>query len=252
MGNYKKILSSFKIQDSLNPKIWYRPKNNNIEKMFPKVRKKLLEISNEFSNYLYEDLIVSDIVMTGSLANYNWSDFSDVDLHLLIDFTQFDESQVELFKEMFKLKKTLFNSRHDIKIYNFEVELYAQDDKEVHYSTGMYSVLFDEWLFYPIKDKVEIDKDTLLSKVNNWTETIDTTIETAENKKDLEEALVLVDKIKEKLKTYRAIGLDEKGEFSYENLVFKFLRRNGYIQKLFDFEDEIVDKSLSLSDYKNN
>lgn len=253
MGNYKKILSSFKLQENLNPKIWYTPKDeNSIERMIPKVRNKLLEIANEFANYLHEDLIVSDVVMTGSLANYNWSEFSDVDLHLLIDFEQFNEDQTDIFKEMFKLKKTLFNSRHNIKIYNFEVELYAQDEKEVHYSTGMYSVLFNEWIFYPKKDKVEIDKDTLLHKVNSWTDSIDSTIESAENKKDLEDSMKLIQKLKEKLKTYRAIGLEKKGEFSYENLVFKFLRRNGYIQKLFDFEDEVIDKSLSLSDYKNN
>lgn len=253
MGNYKKILSSFKLQENLNPKIWYLAKGEkSIEHMIPKVRKKLLDITNEFSNYLHEDLIVSDVVMTGSLANYNWSEFSDVDLHLIIDFSQFDDKQVEIFKELFKLKKTLFNSRHDIRIYNFEVELYAQDEKEIHYSTGMYSVLFDEWIFYPKKDRVEIDKDTLLDKVNSWTESIDNTIESAENKKELEDAMKLVEKLKEKLKVYRAIGLEDKGEFSYENLVFKFLRRNGYIQKLFDFEDEIIDKSLSLTDYKNN
>lgn len=251
MGNYKKILSSFKLHENLNSKIWYFPKrNSSVAHMIPKVREKLLEIANEFANYLHEDLIVSDVVMTGSLANYNWSEYSDVDLHLIIDFQQFAEDQVEIFKELFKLKKTLFNSRHDIKIYSFEVELYAQDEREVHYSTGMYSVLENEWIFYPKKDKIEIDKDILLDKVNSWTDSIDTTIESAESKEDLKDAMTLIEKLKERLKTYRAIGLEDKGEFSYENLVFKFLRRNGYIQKLFDFEDEVIDRNLSLTDYK--
>ncbi len=48
------------------------------------------------------------------------------------------------------------------------------------------------------------------------------------------------------LKEYRNNGLEREGEYSYENLVFKFLRRNGYIQKLFDFTNELVDKRLSL------
>ena len=40
--------------------------------------------------------------------------------------------------------------------------------------------------------------------------------------------------------------LKKEGEFSYENLVFKFLRRNGYISKLEDFKNKITDKKLSL------
>jgi hypothetical protein len=35
---------------------------------------------------------------------------------------------------------------------------------------------------------------------------------------------------------------------SDENLVFKVLRRNEYIQKLFDFQNEYQDKKLSLKE----
>jgi hypothetical protein len=63
---------------------------------------------------------------------------------------------------------------------------------------------------------------------------------------DLDEALEQIEKIKDKLKKYRSAGLEKEGEYSYENLVFKFLRRNGYIQKLFDFTNELMDKRLSL------
>ena len=46
-------------------------------------------------------------------------------------------------------------------------------------------------------------------------------------------------KLKDKLKDYRQSGLSKDGEFSYENLVFKFLRRSGHIEKLFDIAKEI-------------
>ena len=42
--------------------------------------------------------------------------------------------------------------------------------------------------------------------------------------------------------------LEDGGEMSDENLVFKVLRRNGYIQKLFDFQNEYQDKKLSLKE----
>ena len=32
-----------------------------------------------------------------------------------------------------------------------------------------------------------------------------------------------------------------------ENMVFKLLRRNGYIEKLYDLPTEIIDKKLSMS-----
>ena len=53
-------------------------------------------------------------------------------------------------------------------------------------------------------------------------------------------------KLKDKLKDYRQSGLDKDGEFSYENLVFKYLRRSGHIGKLFDEKTKIKDKELSI------
>jgi len=56
----------------------------------------------------------------------------------------------------------------------------------------------------------------------------------------------MIEKIKDRLKDYRSAGLEREGEYSYENLVFKFLRRNGYLSKLEDFKNKITDKKLSL------
>ena len=52
---------------------------------------------------------------------------------------------------------------------------------------------------------------------------------------------------KDKLKKFRSCGLEKGGEFSYENIVFKYLRRSGHIEKLFNLENQILDKELSLS-----
>ena len=184
--------------------------------------------------------------MTGSLANYNWSNYSDVDLHIIVDFTQFPEEQIELFQKLFTLKKILFNTNHDITIKNFEVELYAQDEKEIHTSSGVYSVLYDEWITKPEKINVKVDNTVLMNKVKSWTEKIDEVIEDVKESNDLEKSKEIIDKLKKKLKDYRKEGLSGDGEFSYENLVFKFLRRNGYIEKLYNFEDKLIDKTLSL------
>tara|TARA_B110000503_G_C7173291_1_gene425577 strand:- start:12826 stop:13578 length:753 start_codon:yes stop_codon:yes gene_type:complete len=244
MENYNKILSSFYIQDELNPDIWTNPDDPSKSRMISEVRNALLEISEEFIQFLGIDIFISDITMTGSLSNYNWSEFSDVDLHVMYNFTE-SGSQKELHQELFKLKKTLFNSTHDILVKGYDVELYVQDTEETHFSTGVYSVLYNEWIVEPTPESVTIDEDKLKSKVDQWMDIIDLVIENADDE-DLDTALVMIDSVKDKLKKFRSCGLEREGEYSYENLVFKFLRRNGYIQKLFDFTNELVDNRLSL------
>jgi predicted nucleotidyltransferase len=235
MNNFQKILDSFSVKDTLNQKVWENPTEPNKAVMIPKVRKALMRIAEEFINYLGEDVFVDDIHLTGSLANFNWSEFSDFDLHVIVDFEQYEE-QSDLYKELFNLKKQVFNDKHNIKIFGYDVELYAQDAEEPHYSSGVYSVMNNEWVNKPKKLKVEIDKSVLEKKIKSWTEKIDSAIEEG---KDLE-------KIKTKLKDYRKSGLEKDGELSYENLVFKFLRRSGHIQKMFDTANKETDKELSI------
>jgi len=241
MSNLKSILSSFHLQDELNPKIW-----ESSDKMSSKVRDRLLDIAYEFIEFLGVDVIISDVVMMGSLANYNWSRFSDVDLHLIADFEQFSEKELPLYEELFELKKTLFNDRHNIKIYGYDVELYVQDDVKA-FSSGEYSVLFDEWKKKPKKEKVEIDTELIKNKSEHWMKIIDEVIDNLDDK-SMESGVDSINKIKDKLKKYRTSGLEKGGEMSDENLVFKVLRRNGYIGKLFNFKTEYQDKKLSLKE----
>ena len=64
-------LSSFKIKDTLNPKIFDRE-----QEMHKEVRKRLLMIADDFFETLDIGWVeISDIILTGSLANYNWSRF---------------------------------------------------------------------------------------------------------------------------------------------------------------------------------
>ena len=249
MSNLKTILSSFKSRQILNPKIW--KKIDGQVKMNPEVRKVLLEIANDFVEFLKVDIIVTDIIMTGSLANYNWSNFSDVDLHIVADFNQYSEEQLPLYQELFGLKKTLYNDKHDLTIFGYDVELYVQNEHEAHFSSGVYSVMFDEWANKPKKENVKVDKNLIKSKSEQWMDIIDGVIENASDE-PLEVAKDLIKKYKDKLKKYRTCGLEKEGEYSDENLVFKVLRRNGYIEKLYDFENKLVDKNYSLKESKDS
>lgn len=241
MSKLKKILDSFSIQDTLNPKVWENPDDPKNATMKPKVKKGLLQIAEEFIAYLGDDVFVEDIVLTGSLANFNWSEYSDFDLHVLVDLQQYEEDS-ELYKELFDLKKFIFNERHDIKIFGYDVELYAQDIEEIHTSSGVYSIMNNEWVTVPEKMKFEIDRKVLENKIKCWVDKIEKATETESEDDDVD----VLENLRKKLKEYRKSGLDDKGELSYENLVFKFLRRSGHIQKLFDSSHKALDKKLSI------
>jgi len=241
------IISSFFVKDTLNPEIWDNYDNVEESKMKPEIRNGLLDIANEFIDFLGFDIFVQDITMTGSLSNFNWSDYSDIDLHIIYDFKESGE-QEEIFKDLFNLKRTVFNSQHDITVKGYEVELYVQDMNEPHMSTGVYSVLYNEWMKQPKPEEVIIDTKKIESKSQNWMDIIDNTIEDVEEEIDLDSALLKLDSVKDKIKKFRSGGLEKGGEYSYENLVFKFLRRNGYIQKLFDNKNELIDKTLSIKE----
>lgn len=234
------IINSFGTRDELNPKVW-----DNDDTLNKEVREKLLAVATEFIDFLGVPILVEDIIFTGSLANYNWSKYSDVDLHVVADFNQFSDDLLPLYQELFKVKKTLFNTDHDIKIFGYDVELYVQDSNEAHFSSGVYSVLNDEWDNKPKKENVKIDKNLIRQKSNQWMEIIDTALDAASDV-TADDAREILKKCKSKLKKYRTCGLEKEGEYSDENLVFKVLRRNGYIEKLMNFENDVVDKELSL------
>jgi hypothetical protein len=100
----------------------------------------------------------------------------------------------------------------------------------------------NEWIDVPKKLKFEVDKKVLENKIKCWTDKIDKATETASMDDDVD----VLENLRKKIKEYRKSGLEKEGELSYENLVFKFLRRSGYIQKLFDSTQKAVDKQLSI------
>ncbi len=251
MESDSKIINSFYLQDELNPDIWYLPKEKRMGgpegqrmKLRPEVRQRLLKVAEIFLDYIDIDIYVHDIILIGSLTGYNWSEFSDFDVHILYDFNDAGKNS-ELYKELFHLKKTVFNAKHDISIKGFEVEVFVQDLNEKETSVGSYSVLNDSWIRFPQKEDFKVDKKKIKEKAQQWMDIIDGVLENAEDE-DLNDAIQLVKKYRDKLRKYRTCGLKKEGEYSYENLTFKLLRRNGYISKLEDFKNKITDKKLSL------
>ena len=238
----KNIISSFKVQKELNPDIWLM--DNEGYKMRPEIRDSLLKIVEDYEEFIDIDIDIEDITLTGSLSNFNWSEFSDVDLHILVDFENPSES---IEKKYLDSRRIIWNSLRDVNVKGFESEIYVQDSKEQHFASGMYSVMYNSWVVEPEEKEVVLDPHKILSKSKQWMDMIDQ-IEDNMERTSSNELMQTIDDLRRRLKKYRGAGLADKGEYSYENLTFKFLRRNGYIGKLIGLKNKLIDKSLTLED----
>ncbi len=236
----EKIVSSFKPKESLSNQI-FDISNDKIS-MHADIRKRLLKISDEFIDTLGIEFFIHDIVLTGSLSNYNWSNYSDVDLHIIIDFEE-SKYPIDLLKEFFDAKKNVWNEKHDVKIKGYDVELYVQDINEPHISSGVYSILHNKWVIEPKKESPNIDDSKILQKGEEYAKKIDYLIKKGKSQNILDE----LENLRKKIKSFRQSGLESGGEYSYENLTFKLLRRNGYIEKLLKLKTDITDKKLSIT-----
>ncbi len=233
-------LSGFKINDTLEPNVWTQ--NKRLEVL---VRRKLIDIANQFWESLDLPTVkIEDITFTGSLANYNWSRYSDVDLHILVDFNLLPGDE-EITKAMMNARRAMWNNKHDIEIFGYEVEVYVQDSNEVHHSTGVYSVLNDLWLVEPHRKLFTIDEQNVKLKARHIMKQIDK-IEVQAEAGNYEEVITDVNRLKEKIRKFRKCGLEHGGEYSSENLAFKVLRRNHYLEKLSKLKTQAYDKIMSM------
>ena len=238
-------LSSFNIKKELNPKFW------KDDKLDSRIRIKLLDIADDFIEFLGVDWVKpEDITITGSLANYNWNKkYSDIDLHILIDYSKVDK-RTDFVDNYFYSQKKLWNEEHkDLRIFGFPVEVYVQDVNKEHTSSGVYSLEKNEWVIEPEREKLskkKVNKERIKKTVSQYTEKIDKLVDDSKNtdgdeykmRKVYESAQKLFDEIK---KLRREDLSDANNEINEGNIIFKALRRLGYIDKL----DKVINKGYN-------
>lgn len=238
-------LSSFNIKKELNPKFW------KDDKLDSRIRIKLLDIADDFIEFLGVDWVKpEDITITGSLANYNWNKkYSDIDLHILIDYSKVDK-RTDFVDNYFYSQKKLWNEEHkDLRIFGFPVEVYVQDVNKEHTSSGVYSLEKNEWVIEPEREKLskkKVNKERIKKTVSQYTEKIDKLVDDSKNtdgdeykmRKVYEGAQKLFDEIK---KLRREDLSDANNEINEGNIIFKALRRLGYIDKL----DKVINKGYN-------
>jgi hypothetical protein len=237
-------IKSFYLKDELSSKLW---DNFKLDK---EVRGSLLQIAQDFYEKIELPADVIDIALCGSLCNYNWSEkYSDYDLHVIINFSQVDENY-ELVEKLVDYAKKVWNEQHDIKIKGYEVEIAIQDAEDLKKGIssgrmgGVFSLMDNKWIKRPEKKDFEPDEKMISEKAKTiMMQVDDIEKESDEDKYDAFEKKI--SKVWKKIKDYRQSGLEsESGEFSIGNLVFKLLRRNGYIGKIMELKRKNYDNQF--------
>lgn len=223
--------------NELNINFW--DENNNL---YPEIRNKILTyVKILLENSELEKIKIYDIILTGSIAAYNYTEFSDVDVHIIIKKSDIGLNN-DFIDDYLRTKTKLWNIGHSNKIYNHDIETYIQDVDEKNYNTGEYSILKNKWNKLPNKSFIVINKQRITKKVNHILDYI--------NKfKDMDYdtfTLYYTNLIK-KLRNYRKKGLEKNGVYSDENIVFKVLRDNNVLTDIIQIKKEKLDKKTSLS-----
>jgi predicted nucleotidyltransferase len=214
----------------LNPAAW---KDGNLHR---EVRLRLLTIAKIFVKYLeIPNFKVEDVVLTGSMANFNWTKFSDFDLHIVTDYDSLECDDIA--EAFYNAKKRIWNDEHNITINGHEVEMYIEDSATPPVSQGIFSILNNKWISKPTFDPPKINDGAITSKANAIVQLINKSLDG-----DEEDLQTVIDKIYK----MRQAGLDTYGEFSTENLTFKVLRNQGYLDKLHNAKTQAQDRRLSI------
>ena len=226
------------LHDTLNPKIW-DAKNS----LLPDVQTKILQIVEEFISNLEIHLDVADIHLVGSNASYNYTEYSDLDVHIITNMELYDSSQ-EIIQAYFNAERSNFNKNYDISIKGIHVELYVEDINASTFSNGIYSVFENRWIIFPKKleniPQIDISKEVslYLNKINNL----------INNNLDINNIINIINK----LYIIRKNSLLVDGEFGKGNLIFKELRNLGLLDKLKDLVKQERSKQLTLEGLLNN
>ena len=231
----------FSINETLNPALWGENK-----KLKPEVKQTLQKLADGFADGFDYPLDVTDVIVTGSSANYNWNKFSDVDLHLVVDYDAIPEKYMPAFLDYSDAKRKLWNQEHNIELFGHEVEVYVQPEEGTLQAAGVYSLMKDEWLAEPERQEPKADKATVEKKAERFHELVDAIQEMADaGEEDL--AFNSATILKDRIRKFRQSGLEKGGEFAAENLVFKTLRNDGTLERLDTLHKQSYDQGQSLS-----
>ena len=241
-------LKSFDKKSTLCPSLWV---DGQLKKL---VRRHLYALAKEFMADLDENMVIpiKDVLLVGSIAGFNWSKYSDVDLHITVNFDELSNYGTrETLQSLFDMKKADWNAKHDIFIYGYPVEMYIQGDDTQNESNGIFSVKYNKWIKVPDGGSPILHKQLIRTQAARYINIIDKFVEAAHEAKSVRQCQAIydeLDNISNEVYAGRKSGLAEYGESAAGNIVFKVLRRTGHMDLIKETKRELYDKMRQITD----
>ena len=225
---------TLRFTEILNPVFWIG------DSLKPEVREALMNFAEAFAAYVdLDERAMVDVLLLGGNAGYNYTQYSDLDVHIVVDPKFIPDCNPDLLDQYYMDKKTLWELTHNVTIYGVKVEPYIERPKITRKkSQGVYSILKKSWIQEPTRIEGDVDEKDIEKKVNNFKTKIDALIKN----RDADGLKELV----KKLRDGRSVSLQKYGEYGFENMVFKELRNLGYIDKVRTVVVDLKSRRLSL------
>ena len=232
INNSMILTEKFEVHNTLNPRLW-----NSDNTLKSDVKQKINEIVEQFISTLDEvPLNIVDIRIVGSNASYNYTKYSDLDVHIVTNFDLIDASS-EILQLMYNALKAKFNIEYDISIHGVDVELYVEDIRSTALSNGVFSVLLDKWIKFP-KKLTDVPQVDIEPEFSEWK----SQLETALSSNDSDVIMNAINNIY----LLRKDSLSNEGEYGKGNLIFKEIRNIGLLDDLRNAYKATRSKELSL------
>ena len=225
---------SLRFTDILNPVFWIG------DSLKPEVNEKLMQFAEAFVAFVdMDERAIVDVLLLGGNAGYNYTQYSDLDVHIVVDPKYIPDCNPDLLDQYYMDKKTLWELTHNVTIYGVKAEPYIERPGITRKkSQGVWSIMKKSWIQKPTPFEGDVDEKEIEKKVNNFINQINSLIKAS----DADGLKNLV----KKLRDSRGTSLQKYGEYGFENMVFKELRNQGYIDKIRTVVVNLKSKSLSL------
>lgn len=210
----------------LNPALW------SDDQLDPVVESELRELANEFMRTADYDFTVTDTVITGSNASYNWTDSSDIDLHVLVEFSDGELGKLE--RSLAKQVTANWRKSHDVRVHGVPVEMYIQEaPAPVEAGIGQYS-LDSGWINRPSAEVAHRRPPArvLDSAYATATEIMRLDLDLRSGRATAREVNARAERLKDSIWGERQKSLMSDGVLGDGNLKFKTLRAWGSLDDL--------------------
>lgn len=235
---FQRLIEKMELHNELNPKLW------DGNKLRPEVEDKIEDIIDQFIIELQENEIpikILDVRLVGSNASFNYTENSDLDIHIIANFED-TSCDVPVLNLLYNFFKKNFNDKYDISIHGVPIELYVEDVNSSAVSNGVYSIFGRKWVKFP--EPIEVPDIDITDIFAPYEERYNEIIE----HKNAEAASTLIDD----LYLLRKDSISTDGEYGEGNLVFKEFRNKGYLDNLKQLLVDETSKELSLESLKEN